>query len=173
MLYYCCRSQSFLVSLLGDFISASRIYTLDSVIFWNTEAKKNMWFVVKILTFTSARWQTSFILDLTWHTDSCTSLLQRPPRSVDVASCTDPGQLKILHRSRASSSPCYHRLSPISPKHFFMPANCYATNAMTSLAAPPLRIIVEGSGVSSIKQLYQSQGFLRSNQIAETHGGGN
>ena len=128
----CCRSQSFLVSLLGDFISASRIYTLDSVIFWNTEAKKNMWFVVKILTFTSARWLTSFILDLTWHTDSCTSLLQRPPRSVDVASCTDLGQLKILHRSRASSSPCYHRLSPISPKHFFMPANCYATNAMTS-----------------------------------------
>ena len=34
----------------------------------------------------------------------------------------------------------------------------------------PLRIIVEGSGVSSINQLYQSQGFLRSNQIAETHG---
>ena len=92
----------------------NHVYTLDSVIFWNTEAKKNMWFVVKILTFTSARWQTSFILDLTWHTDSCTSLLQRPPRSVDVASCTDPGQLKILHRSRASSSPCYHRLSPIS-----------------------------------------------------------
>ena len=62
--YTLCRSQSFLVSLLGDFISASRIYTLDSVIFWNTEAKKNMWFVVKMLTFTSARWQTSFILDL-------------------------------------------------------------------------------------------------------------
>ena len=38
------------------------------------------------------------------------------------------------------------------------------------MAAPPLRIIVEGSGVSSINQLYQSQGFLRSNQIAETHG---
>ena len=72
-----------------------------------------MWFVVKILTFTSARWLTSFILDLTWHTDSCTSLLQRPPRSVDVASCTDPGQLKILHRLRASSSPCYHRLEGI------------------------------------------------------------
>ena len=96
-------------------------------------SKQNMWFVVTILTFTSSlagRFQ--LLLDLTWHTDSCTSLLQRPPRSVDVASCTDPGQLKILHRSRASSSPCYHRLSPISPKHFFMPANCYATNAMTS-----------------------------------------
>ena len=48
-----------------------------------------------------------------------------------------------------------------------------ATPTGSSLAAPPLRIIVEGSGVSSIKQLYQSQGFLRSNQIAETHGGGN
>ena len=33
----------------------------------------------------------------------------------------------------------------------------------TSLAAPPLLIIVEGSGVSSIKQLYESQGFLLSN----------
>ena len=135
--HWCCttvvdHNLFWLACLVTFSLNASRMYTLDSVIFWNTKAKKNMWFVVKILTLTSARWQTSFILDLTWHTDSCTSLLQRPPRSVDVASCTDPGQLKILHRSRASSSPCYHRLSPISPNHFFMPANCYATNAMTS-----------------------------------------
>ena len=42
------------------------------------------------------------------------------------------------------------------------------TTPSISLAAPPLRIILEGSGVS--RQLYQSQGFLRSNQIADTHG---
>ena len=105
----------FVLACLATFsLNASRIY----IGLGHFLEHWNMWFVVKILTFTSARWQTSFILDLTWHTDSCTSLLQRPPRSVDVASCTDPGQLKILHRSRASSSPCYHRLSPISPKHF-------------------------------------------------------
>ena len=102
-----------------------------------------MWFVVKILTFTSARWQTSFILDLTWHTDSCTSLLQRPPRSVDVASCTDPGQLKILHRSRASS-----------------------------LVWGPAPFALTGKGLvaSAYSTRTTAQGFLRSNQIAETHG---
>ena len=109
---------------------------VEAVIFWNSEAKKNMWFVVKILTFTSARWQTSFILDITCHTDSCTSPLQRPHRSVYVASCADPGQPKILPRSRASSLPCYHKLSPVSPKHLFLPVDCYATNGKTSNNKP-------------------------------------
>ena len=63
-----------------------------------------------------------------------------------------------------------HRVSYYA---FNYAADSHHLQVGSSLAAPPLRIIVEGSGVSSIKQLYQSQGFLRSNQIAETHGGGN